>query len=89
MECVYNFQTNAWQTPLPWKKPHMTWEMFRVARTGLLAASDKVLATTAMSDQLRLEYETYRQKLRDLPATYQGIDPWKIKFPIEPTIGGV
>lgn len=87
MECVYDFTTDAWVKPFPWKQPHVTWDDLRRARTALLAASDKTIATTLMSDEKRAEYEVYRQKLRDLPAVFDGIDPWKVPFPNEPTLG--
>lgn len=89
MECVYNINSNTWQTPFPWKRPHMDWDALRTARTALLAASDKTVATTLMSDEDRAAYEVYRQKLRDLPDTFAGVDPWKVMFPIEPTPGAV
>ena len=87
MECVYNIAAGEWVKPLPWKKPHVTWDDLRKARTAMLAASDKTLATTLMSDQERAAFEVYRQKLRDLPAVFEGVDPWKVIFPTDPTTG--
>jgi hypothetical protein len=87
MECVYNVATNEWVKPFPWKKPHMTWEGIRQGRLSLLAASDRVLATTLLTTSEAAEYEVYRQKLRDLPAVFEGVDPWKIIFPEPPVIG--
>ncbi len=85
MECVYNVNT-GWAKPFPWKQPHMDWEGITKARNALLAASDKVLATNLLSDEKKAEWETYRQKLRDLPADFAGVDPWKIPFPDEPGV---
>jgi hypothetical protein len=87
MECVYNTTTNQWVKPFPWKQPHVTWDEIKKARTSLLAASDKTLATTLMSDEDRATYEVYRKKLRDLPDVFAGVDPWKITFPTEPVVG--
>lgn len=87
MDCVYNVATGQWIKPFPWKKPHVTWDDLRAARTSLLAASDKVIATTVMSDQQRAAFEVYRQKLRDLPTVFAGVDPWKVMFPEDPTLG--
>lgn len=89
MECVYNFATSSWTTPFPWKKPHMTMDGIKAARVALLAASDKFLAVTLLTDTERAAYEVYRQKLRDLPATFAGVDPWKIMFPVPPVVGAI
>lgn len=87
MDCVYNTTTNEWVKPFPWKKPHVTWDDIKLARVAELAASDKVLATTLLSDEDKATYEVYRQKLRDLPVTFAGVDPWKVVFPVPPVIG--
>lgn len=81
MECEYDFATQTWKKPFPWKKPHMTWEELRRARVGLLAMSDEILATKLLSDETKAEMQVFRQTLRDLPATFDGIDPWKVPFP--------
>ena len=81
MECEYDLVAKAWKKPFPWKKPHMTWDELRAARVGLLGHTDEVLATKLLSDADKAELQEYRQKLRDLPATFDGIDPWKVPFP--------
>ena len=84
MDCVYNNSTKQWVQPLPWKQPHVTWDLLRSARTGMLAGSDQVLVTKILTDEQRAAYEIYRQKLRDLPSVMAGVDPWKVKFPEDP-----
>lgn len=84
MDCVYNISTGQWVQPLPWKQPHVTWDMLRAARTGMLAASDQVLVTKMLTEEQLAAFEVYRQKLRDLPAVMEGVDPWKVKFPEDP-----
>lgn len=86
-ECVYDPVASAWVKPLPWKQPHMSWDELKRARNMMLLGSDKVLAGNLLTDAQRAEYEAYRQLLRDLPVTFDGIDPWKVPFPIEPNIG--
>lgn len=81
MECEYDFSTQSWKKPFPWKKPHMDWDQLRTARVGLLAHTDEILATRLLSDETKAELEVFRQTLRDLPATFDGIDPWKVPFP--------
>lgn len=81
MECEYDIEAKAWKKPFPWKKPHMTWDQLRIARVGLLKLTDDILATKILSDEVKAELEVVRQKLRDLPATFDGIDPWKVPFP--------
>lgn len=87
MDCVYDFNAGTWVQPLPWKKPHVDWEMLRAARTGMLAASDQTLLTRILTTEQRAAYEVYRQKLRDLPTVMAGVDPWKVKFPEDPLLG--
>lgn len=84
MECEYDFATKTWKKPFPWKKPHMSWDELRAARRGLLEESDNILATKILSDELKAELQVYRQKLRDMPDTFDGIDPWKVPFPEMP-----
>lgn len=89
MDCVYNVNTNSWTRPFPWKQPHMTWDLLKIARTGLLAASDQTLLTKILTTEQRAAYEIYRQKLRDLPTVMAGVDPWKVQFPEDPLLGVV
>ena len=51
-------------------------------RDSTLASSDMNVRTCAPQD--RAAWEEYRQKLRDLPETFKGVDPWKVSFPVMP-----
>lgn len=84
MDCVYDFDSKSWVKPFPWKQPHMDWETLKTARVGLLAESDTILATKLLTTEQKAALEEYRQKLRDLPTTFAGIDPWKVPFPALP-----
>lgn len=84
IEIEYNPLTGSFKEPYPWKKPHMTWETLLAVRTNMLLSSDYRYAQ-ATTDEKKAEWETYRQKLRDLSTTYAGIDPWKVPFPQEPS----
>jgi hypothetical protein len=81
-EIEYDLANHRFKKPYPWKKPHMDWETLLNARNVALGTSDVKLAQ-APADQ-RAAWETYRQKLRDLPDTFRGIDPWKVTFPPAP-----
>lgn len=83
IEIEYDPATGEFKKPYPWKKPHMSWEELKHVRTMLLKTSDGKVRT-ASPDKVPL-WEEYRQKLRDLPVTFAGIDPWKVPFPQEPT----
>lgn len=83
-EIEYNPTTGQFVKPYPWKKPHMDWEMLKKVRESGLAASDRQLRL-ATPEQIPA-WEEYRQKLRDLPATFAGVDPWKVIFPEEPFV---
>lgn len=84
MDCVYNLESQTWIKPFPWKKPHMDWDTLKAARINLLAESDKIIATKILTEEQAASLEVYRQKLRDLPTTFDGIDPWKVPFPTLP-----
>ena len=81
-EIQYNSTTGQFVKPYPWKKPHMTWDMLKATRNAMLQGSDQKIA--AATDTEKAEWETYRQKLRDLPRIFAGVDPWKVPFPAEP-----
>jgi len=82
-EIQYNSTTGQFIKPYPWKKAHMDWETLKATRNSMLSASDKkiIMSTDAAE---KADWETYRQKLRDLPRIFAGIDPWKVPFPAEP-----
>lgn len=82
----YDIANKKWKFPLQWKQPYMTWEILKSARNGLLAQSDTVLATKILPDDVKVKFEEYRQQLRDLPSTFAGVDPWKVSFPVDPTL---
>lgn len=81
MECVYDLENQTWVKPFPWKQPYMDWDTIKAARVNLLAESDKIIATKILTEEQSTALEEYRQKLRDLPTTFAGIDPWKVPFP--------
>lgn len=80
-ELTYDIENSVWKEPLPWKKPFVTWDNIKQARNSMLAATDTVLMTKILSDEQKVEIEQIRQKIRDLPDTFSGIDPWKVPFP--------
>lgn len=82
-EIEYDPSTGYFKQPYPWKKPHMTWEEMRSARNNMLRISDGKIRTA--SEEKKPDWEEYRQKLRDLPVIFAGVDPWKVPFPQEPT----
>jgi hypothetical protein len=40
----------------------------------------------AINPVKKAAWAEYRQALRDLPAVFAGVDPWKIPFPANPDI---
>lgn len=82
-EIEYDSATGYFKQPYPWKKPHITWDELKNVRNMMLKTTDVKIRLA--SEDKKAEWEDYRQKLRDLPATFAGIDPWKVPFPAEPT----
>lgn len=77
----YDFINNVWKTPFPWKKPYMSWDEIKNARNSLLRESDMIIKNNNLTESQLTSIESYRQKLRDVPTTFAGIDPWKVPFP--------
>lgn len=84
VDVEYNPESGEFLTPYPWKKPHMDWETLINIRNQLLAASDQSYRMAAEED--KTAWEEYRTKLRDLPDTFAGVDPWKVSFPEQPKV---
>jgi len=83
-ELEYDLEAQEFKKPYPWKKPHMTWEELILVRNADLKSSDTKLLMAQEED--KAAWETYRQKLRDLPTTFAGVDPWKVTFPQSPEV---
>ena len=62
-------------------EPSLTWDDIRSKRNALLAASDYTQVADAPGD--KAAWATYREALRDLPASQS--DPDDIVFPTEPS----
>lgn len=63
-----------------------TWEQVREKRNLLLQQSDWTMITGVTVPQR--EWSLYRQILRDIPQTYEGLDPETINWPTPPSIAG-
>lgn len=84
-EILYDAETATFVKPYPWKKPHITWEEIMRWRDMNLNLSD-LQYKNAINPEKKAKWAEYRQILRDLPATFAGIDPWKIPFPPNPDL---
>lgn len=83
IEIVWDADSQDFVKPYPWKKPHMDWETLKSARDAILKNSDQQYHQ-ATDPEIKQKLSEYRQKLRDLPKTFEGIDPWKVPFPADP-----
>ena len=64
-----------------------SWLSIRLARNFLLQETDFIFTVSdapAISDEKKEMYRTYRQKLRDLPATFADFNLSQVKFPMSP-----
>lgn len=85
-DIVYNPISDSFNTPYPWKQPHMTWEGIREWRNRNLKMCDHVVQDDT-PPALAAQWEAYRQTLRDLPQIHGAVtpgsipntDPWKIQ----------
>lgn len=83
MDIEFDPVTGTFLKPYPWKRPHMTWARLKQSRNALLGACDSKISVD-MPQAMKDAWIEYRQKLRDLPTTFDGVDPWKVPFPEEP-----
>jgi hypothetical protein len=90
LDITYDQKNSKFVTPLPWKKPHITWDGIRQWRNTLLENTDhRVLSD--MPESVTTKWNEYKQALRDLPQVYGAssgsaippVDPWKVQ-PINP-----
>ena len=64
-----------------------SWLSIRLARNFLLQETDFIFTVSdapTVTDEKKEMYKTYRQKLRDLPATFANNAPTEVKFPMSP-----
>jgi hypothetical protein len=69
-------------------EPHVTWTQIIDARNGALTATDGKISPD-QPDAIKQPWITYRQALRDLPATFNygdadEIEAWKVNMPATP-----
>lgn len=62
-----------------------SWLSIRLARNFLLAETDYIFCSdVTISDEKKAMYQTYRQKLRELPSTFADVEVSTVKFPMSP-----
>lgn len=64
-----------------------SWLSIRLARNFLLQETDFIFTVSdapSIDAEKKEMYKTYRQKLRDLPATFANNAPTEVKFPMSP-----
>lgn len=69
--------------PLALLNPHIDWEGIKAARNNMLKWSDMKVRTCNPAEVEA--WEAFRQELRDIPKVWQGISPWKVQFPQQPS----
>ncbi len=96
-DCVYNmdgtlsadgttYTGGTWT--MSWKQPWSSWDELILVRNNLLTGSDAKIAED-MPEATKTVWKEYRQKLRDLPATFKRgtadeFPAHMVNFPVEP-----
>lgn len=66
-------------------EPGLTWDDIRADRDGRLLACDWThIGDSPLSTEAKATWATYRQTLRDIPATYAATGPDSVVWPTEP-----
>jgi hypothetical protein len=81
-EITYDTKKSKFVKPYPWKQPHVSWDDISDQRNNCLSWSD--LQYVQAPENKKIEWEEFRQTLRDLPTVFKDIDPWKVPFPHHP-----
>ena len=73
---------------MAWKQPWSSWDELILVRNNLLTGSDAKIAED-MPEATKTVWKEYRQKLRDLPATFKRgtadeFPAHMVNFPVEP-----
>jgi len=93
-EVMYNEEANEWVYPLPWKKPHMNWDMLEAGRLNLIADGKQIIeslendpdATEGQWTTLIAEMKDFVTELEAIPTKFprDTWDPWMVPFPEDP-----
>ena len=76
----YNFKTKKWDLVL--HKTYTSWEQLREDRNKRLDQTDPKTLLPAGTEHDR--WATYRQELRDVPQTYEGVEAHTVPAPVSP-----
>lgn len=86
-DLTYNFATNSWNA-FNYIGSSISWQDVLNHRNGALTGSDGKISPD-MPTAVKQPWLTFRQALRDLPATFgygtdSEVDAWKVQFPAHP-----
>jgi len=79
-ESSWNFDTESWDLVL--QQEYTSWEQIRADRNKNLEQSD--LKSLLPDGAEKTRWEDWRQELRDLPQTYDGVEPHTVPAPVSP-----
>jgi hypothetical protein len=84
----YDLANKKWNTPFPWKQPHITAEQHDAGRLNIIADLARDLAdedtSSDWSAEKRKAVEDYKAQLEDIPRKFAGWQPWQIHFGDDP-----
>ena len=81
----YDLAAEAWVTPFPWKKPHISREQFMAAHARILAQELDV-DTTGFTSAQDTAWTAYLTEFENVPTKFADYldTPWMVPFPINP-----
>jgi hypothetical protein len=83
-EIQYDFVTNSWVKPFPWKQPHVTIEQMDNAIQVIVASAEADLADEDTTDEMKSKLETFVTEMKNVKTKFAGWQPWQIPFPNDP-----
>lgn len=83
-EIQYSVEVKQFIQPYPFLTSDITWDDIRITRDNMLAYSDTKVNDDA-PDSVKQPWIDYRQKLRDIPAVYDGLPAYRVIWPTEPS----
>lgn len=80
----YDFASNSWVKPFPWKQPHVTMEQIDAAIAFNISTAEADIADEDTPAELRAKLETFVTELKNIKTKFAGWQPWQIPFPDDP-----
>lgn len=87
LEIEWDLEKGEWKKPFPWRKPHMTREMFLNAHEAILEQT-KDISTAKFTATQKTKWTAFLAEFENVPTKFADYldTPWMIPFPTDPRL---